>query len=309
MNVALMGSVSSSLTVLEALLRNQVTVTGVLGVDEAIADRICDYRSLEPTARAAGVPFCAFRKVTESAVASFLRHHRPDLLFVIGLSQLVPADLLAIARHGGVGFHPTPLPRGRGRAPVAWTILRGEPAAATLFFLADEPDAGDIIAQRPVPVRPDDYSENLIERTNEILADLIAELAPAIRTGTLPRRPQDHRMATTYAKRTAADGRIDWQKSTDAIHRLVRAAGRPYHGAFTAHAGRKLILWRAHPETADVSTDAEPGTVLTVDPSAGLRVRTGDGVLIATDVRFEGADGPPLPGTLRSGDPLGTRQE
>jgi len=42
------------------------------------------------------------------------------------------------------------LPEGRGRAPVAWTILKSARAAVNLFFLTDEADAGDIIAQREV---------------------------------------------------------------------------------------------------------------------------------------------------------------
>ena len=122
MNVALIGSVSSSYTALDALIRAGVEITAVLGADDSQATDICDYRSLREPARRAGLAFQSFVKVTDPQVEPFLRAHRPDLLWVIGLSQLVPACLIEIARHGGVGFHPTMLPRGRGRAPVAWTI-------------------------------------------------------------------------------------------------------------------------------------------------------------------------------------------
>ena len=130
MNVALMGSVSSSWHALDALIRGGVEVTGVLGVDESHAERISDYRSLRDRAAQARVPFHSFVKVSEPDVESFLKAHAPDLLWVIGLSQLVPQRLIDIAPAGGVGFHPTMLPEGRGRAPVAWTILRGARAAA-----------------------------------------------------------------------------------------------------------------------------------------------------------------------------------
>jgi len=94
MNVALMGSVSSSWHALDALIRGGVEVTGVLGVDESQAERISDYRSLRPLAKEAGIPFHAFVKVSEPPVEAFLRAHAPDLLWVIGLSQLVPDRLI-----------------------------------------------------------------------------------------------------------------------------------------------------------------------------------------------------------------------
>lgn len=293
MNVALMGSVSSSWYALDALLRGGIEVTAALGVDESQAARISDYRSLRARAAAAGVPFHSFVRVGEPEVEPFLRAHAPDLLWVIGLSQLVPARLVSVARGGGVGFHPTLLPEGRGRAPVAWTILRGTRAAVNLFFLSDEPDAGDIIVQREVPVLPDDYSEDLIARMNNVLAQVILELSPRLRCGQLPRTPQDHSRATYYPKRTPADGLIDWRASTDQVYRLVRAAGRPYPGAFTRAGGRRMTIWRARPATdREVGSSAAPGTVLRVSPPGDVLVATGDGALWCTEVEAEGGGTP-----------------
>jgi methionyl-tRNA formyltransferase len=289
MNVALMGSVSSSWYALTALIRGGVELTGVLGVDESQAERISDYRALREAAHTAGLPFHSFRKVSEPAVGQFLAAHAPDLLWVIGLSQLVPQRLIRTARAGGVGFHPTLLPEGRGRAPVAWTILLGARAAANLFFLTDEPDAGDIIMQREVPVLPDDYSEDLIQRTNLVLAEVIVELAPRIRSGDLPRTPQDHSRATYYEKRTPADGLIDWSATTDQVYRLIRAAGRPYPGAFTHYQGRKLTVWRGKPAEVPLEPGAAaPGCVLTLTDASGVLVAAGDGALWLTEVEVEG---------------------
>ncbi|MCH7704135.1 MAG: methionyl-tRNA formyltransferase [Planctomycetes bacterium] len=296
MNVAFMGSVSSSHCALDALIRGGVELTGVLGVDESESQRISDFQALRPLAESAGVPFQPFVRVTEPAVERFLEARAPDLLWVIGLSQLLPQRIIGIARHGGVGFHPTMLPRGRGRAPVAWTILLGERAAVNLFFLTDEPDAGDIIIQREVPVLPDDYSEDLIRRTNGVLADAILELAPAIKSGALPRVPQDHSRATYYKKRTPDDGLIDWSRPTDAIYRLIRAAGRPYPGAFTFSEGRKVTIWRGEPvDVAPEDTDChnvdwrnmDPGVVCDQTDESRIVVKTGDGAFRITEMTCE----------------------
>ncbi len=293
MNVAVIGSVSSSYRCLESLIRSGIEVTCVLGLDESLADGVSDYHSLRPVAEATGLPFLSFARIGEPAVERFLNAHTPDLLWVVGLSQLVSDRLVGIARHGGIGFHPTMLPHGRGRAPVAWTILRNERAAVSLFFLTDEPDAGDLIVQREVPVLPDDYSEDLIRRTNEVLSEVIIQLAPSIQAGNLPRTPQDHAKATFYPRRTPADGLIDWTLSTDAIYRLVRAAGRPYPGAFTYAAGRKLTVWRARPvrdeELSPDVTAATCGVVVRVD-ERGVLTRTGDGALWLTETAIEEGD-------------------
>lgn len=295
MNVALIGSVSSSAVALRALVESEVSVCGVLGLDEALADSVSDYVSLRPIAEGAGISYLPFQRVSEPAVAEFLGAQPVDLLWVIGLSQLVPDRLIAMAKHGGIGFHPTMLPRGRGRAPVAWTIILGERAAVTLFVLTDRPDAGDIIAQREVPVLPGDYSADLIARTNEVLFDVVTELAPRIKSGDILRTPQQDELATYYGKRTAADGLILWNRKTELIHRLIRAAGKPYPGAFTYLGPRRVTVWRARPAemaggSSSVRSSSEPGTILERGAESGILVQTLDGGLWLTEVEGVGDD-------------------
>ncbi|MFQ5590247.1 MAG: hypothetical protein ACE5HE_03695, partial [Phycisphaerae bacterium] len=65
MNIVLIGSVSSSYCALDALIRGGVDVRGVLGLDEACAGRVSDYRSMRGLADRAGVPFQSFQRITE----------------------------------------------------------------------------------------------------------------------------------------------------------------------------------------------------------------------------------------------------
>jgi methionyl-tRNA formyltransferase len=292
MNAALLGSVSSSAAALRGMLRGGLEVAGVLGLDRAYSAGVSDYVDLEPLAAKAGVPFVGFRKVIDPQVAGFLEKHRPDWLFVIGLSQLVPAELRGMAGQGAVGFHPTPLPEGRGRAPVAWTILKQRPAAVNLFFLTDEADAGDIIEQRPVEVRTDDYAADLIARTNVVLEQAVADLAPAFATGVVPRHPQDHSRATQYPRRRPEDGLITWSEPAEDIHRMVRAVSRPYPGAFTHAGGTKLMIWRADIVEGD-EPRAAPGEVVAIRNGIPV-VQTGRGRLALTEIEWPSGDRPPL---------------
>ncbi len=285
MRVILIGSVSSSWHTLRGLIRGGVEVAGVLGLDPAHANGVSDYRDLRALAVEHGIPYQPFQRIADPAVYDFVLTLRADLLFVVGLSQLAPRGLIGLAGAGAIGFHPTPLPRGRGRAPVAWTILLDEPAAANLFYLTDEADAGDIIAQRPVPVRDDDHAQDLIDRTNEVLEAMVFDLAPALRAGTLPRTQQDATAATWYARRTPEDGRIDWSQPAERVDRLVRAASRPYPGAFTYEQGQKVVVWRAqrYERHDHVGT---LGQVVRID-APGLLVQCGEGLLWLTELSDE----------------------
>ncbi len=199
MRIALIGSVSSTWHALRGLMRGGAEIGCVLGLDERHAAGVSDYRSLRDLANESKVPFHSFSKVSEPAFATFLRTHRPDLLMVIGLSQLIPDDVVAIAPQGGVGFHPRRCPWGGG-APVAWTILLEQPAAANLFYLAGDADSGDIILQCAVKFAR--MTTRRIDRSNQRSArrdDRRAE-ARRLRSGKLPRSPQAHSRATWYAR-------------------------------------------------------------------------------------------------------------
>ena len=304
MKVALIGSVSSSWHCLKALIDAQVEVVGVCGLHARHAQAVSDYRDLGELAGQSALDYLAFDKVTESAVGSFLVERSPDLLFVIGLSQMVPRDMWSGPPAGSIGFHPTMLPRMRGRAPVAWTILLNEQPAVSLFFLTDAADAGDIVIQRPVPLLPDDYAADLIARTNDGLEACLHELAPAIRAGDLPRTPQEHAQATWLGKRTREDGRIDWTWPVERIYRLIRAASRPYPGAYTDLKGRELIVWRARPHDREDHTGTI-GQIMGVAPGPDVLVQTGGGLLWLTDLAY--ADGSrPNEEESRIGQRLGT---
>ncbi|RMF82157.1 MAG: hypothetical protein D6744_06320, partial [Planctomycetota bacterium] len=182
--------------------------------------------------------------------------------------------------------------------------------AANLFFLTDEADAGDIIVQRAVPVRPDDYAQDLIDRTNRVLEEMVVELAPAIISGKLPRRAQDHSQATWYGKRTPDDGLIDWSRPAREIWTLIRAASRPYPGAFTFARGEKHIVWRATwREGARIDHVGTIGQIVRIDDERGLLVACGDGDLLWLN-EITDADAQPIAyDAFRTGMRLGTPTE
>jgi methionyl-tRNA formyltransferase len=122
-----------------------------------------------------------------------------DLIVTAHSHARVSNDALARSRLGGIGFHPSLLPRHRGMAAIEWTIKEGDAiAGGTIYHLAERMDAGAIAAQDWCFVRKGETARELWERALapmglRLLGEVIAHAA---KTGSLPARPQDEQFAT-----------------------------------------------------------------------------------------------------------------
>jgi hypothetical protein len=125
--------------------------------------------------------------------------------------RIVPAAL--IERYRGLwNLHPGLLPWGRGMYPVFWALWEGTPAGATLHELVEALDAGPIVAQTEVPIRPDDTGGSLHARVQQAEKDLFDAYWPRIVAGeSLPATPQSgpgsfHTLAEFHALKEHGSG-------------------------------------------------------------------------------------------------------
>ena len=218
-----------------------------------------------------------------------LREVEPDMIFVVGWSQLVLDEFIGLPRHAVFGMHPTLLPKHRGRAAIPWAILSGlARTGVTLFEIGDgSADSGPIVGQVEVPLEADETATTLYEKVTAAHIELVRRFLPDLIEGTAPRVPQDTRRASAWPKRSPADGIIDWETRAPYLHDWVRAQTRPYPGAFTYLGEEKLVVWRARPVALDEQAPA--GTVVGRDGEAAV-VACGEGGLVLEEV--EGVDGP-----------------
>jgi UDP-4-amino-4-deoxy-L-arabinose formyltransferase/UDP-glucuronic acid dehydrogenase (UDP-4-keto-hexauronic acid decarboxylating) len=205
-----------------------------------------------------------------------IRSLQPDFLFSFYYRDLLKQKILDIPRMGCLNLHGSLLPRYRGRAPINWALVNGESeTGVTLHYMEATADTGDIVCQRVVPVTGDDTATTLNARMVRAAGEMLDEYLPLLIAGSAPREPQNHSEATYFGRRTPADGRIDWNRSSHDIYNLIRAVTRPYPGAFTFRGHTKLTIWSARP-TEVTATETAPGTVLSIDP---LLIACGDGAL------------------------------
>jgi len=214
---------------------------------------------------------------------------QPDFLFSCYYRHMLKQPLLDVPRLGALNLHGSLLPRYRGRVPVNWVLVNGEPeTGVTLHYMETKADSGDIVAQECVPITPEDTAATLFARMTVAAGELFRNTYPLLRRGQAPRQPQDHSRASYFGGRQPEDGRIDWRKPAVTIYNLMRAVTHPYPGAFTTLDGKKLFIWNGRPLAAPVAAPDVPGQVTARLPSEGLLVATGEGHFLITQAQWEG---------------------
>jgi len=158
---------------------------------------------------------------------------QPDFIFSFYYRALLGAPLLQAARLGALNMHGSLLPRYRGRAPVNWAILHGErETGATLHYMVERADAGDIVDQLAVPILQNDDARAVYGKVTVAAEIILARSLPGLIAGTAPRHSQPAQQGQYFGRRRPEDGRIDWNWSAEQIHNLVRAVAPPFPGAF-----------------------------------------------------------------------------
>jgi methionyl-tRNA formyltransferase len=234
-------------------------------------------------AREHGVALETPRRLRSDDGRALLRDFAPDGLLLAAYGQLVPPDLLDVASRAPLNVHPSLLPRHRGAAPVASTILAGDAeGGVTLMVMTAELDAGPIVAQWPVELTGRETTPELEDRLSRLAAEAVPAQLEAWATGEIETTPQEERLATMIHPFRRTDGWVDWRQNAAVVDRRVRAL-QPWPGAWTTIDGRRLHIRGAHPVAG-----VDGPLVGTVLPGEWPVVACGQGALALELVQPEG---------------------
>ena len=235
-----------------------------------------------------GLPVYQPVKIKTAEATAELKGLNPGLVVVVAFGQILSQEILDIPPHGCINVHGSLLPRYRGAAPMQWCVINGEEKTGITTMMMDAGlDTGDMLLKEELSIGPDMTLEEVHDSLMEMGAKVLMNTIEELRAGTLKRVPQEGE--SNYAPMlTKETGHIDWQKSAQSIHNLVRGLNS-WPGAYTAHEGQKFKIWRTvlTGETAPAGTAA--GAILAADSSQGLKVAAGDGqVLAITELQAPG---------------------
>jgi len=264
---------------LKELLAQGARVLAVFTHEDSASEEIW-FESVRKLADDNQIP-CYTSDVNLPENVELLRALEPDFLFSFYYRSMIKKEVLDIPEKGALNLHGSLLPKYRGRVPVNWAVINGETeTGATLHYMVEKPDAGDIVDQERVVIDFSDTSLEVFNKVADAAVSVIARSWPRLIAGTAQRVPMDLAAGSYFGGRKPADGLICWEKSSTEIYNLIRGVTHPYPGAFTYLDGRKLFIWAAAPRTGT----GREGEVFSEMP---LLVGTGNGLLEILSLQFE----------------------
>lgn len=281
-----MGTPRIAAATLDELLTGPDAVVGVVTQPDSSAGR-GQKTSPSPVRQLAethGIPVLAAEKIRTAEFLEALRQWRPDIIVVVAYGRILPITILELAPQGCVNVHYSLLPKYRGAAPAAWTIINGEAqAGVSTMKLVEKMDAGAIYLQEAVDLNGTETTGTLQAQLTPVGAKLLLETLSQLKAGTLTAKEQDENLATLAPILTKEDGRIDWQRPAPEIERRIRGFD-PWPGSFTQCAGKLLKIHRA--QLVATERRGAPGEIVRAD-GGGFWVAAGAGMLSLGEVQQE----------------------
>jgi methionyl-tRNA formyltransferase len=302
--VGVVGCKHTTLDLIVGLRRHGFTIDHcvTLGPETGVEQKVAGYYELQPFLQQIGVPCAIAQKYTlnsdedrQSMIGLNL-----DMLLVMGWQRLIPDWWLESLSVGAFGMHGSsrPLPHGRGRSPMNWSLIQNKDIFYThLFQYKPGVDDGPVVGAQTFDITPFDDCHTLHQKNLTSMIHLCAKLLPQLLAGMAVLTPQPKEGTSYYPKRGAEDGLIYWTDPTIAIYNLVRAVTRPFPGAFSYldnDAARKVFIWRCIPFDTRLSWPGSvPGEIVEVFYDGTFVVRTGDSTILVQDsegAQFTDAD-------------------
>lgn len=290
------GCKHTTLDAMKIVLRSGYTIDHLITIDSQKGQEqaVAGYMDLQPFCEEANIPYYIVDKYilkSDKDKEQILRLGL-NILLVVGWQRLIPDWFLSALSIGAFGMHRAskPLPFGRGRSPLNWSLIQNKDIFyTTLFHYKLGIDDGDIVGVQTFDTNPFDTCETLHFKNVVSMGRLLTKHLPTMLDRTSKCTLQPQAKATYYPKCDAEDGLIHFQDSTLDIYNLIRAVTRPFPGAFAFlddNIEMKIIIWQAQPFDTQLTYSKKAGEIVEVFYNGQFVVSTGDNTLLVTD--YEG---------------------
>ena len=207
----------------------------------------------------------------------FIKNKDIDILISVNYLFLIDRKLIDLPKKFAFNIHGSLLPKYRGRSPHIWAIINNEKKTGiTAHVIDDGCDTGDIIAQIEVEIDNDDTGGIILTKYAELYIPLVDEVLKSIEANTVSFKRQKNESSSYFDKRTAEDGKINWNWQKERIHNWIRAQASPYPGAFAFYNDEKIIIDRIAYSDYGYTNLMRNGLIISSDP---LLIKTTNGII------------------------------
>ena len=310
LRIVFMGTPEFAVASLEALVKAKFNIVGVITAPDKPAGRgmKMNESAVKKFAVRHKLKILQPEKLKNPEFLEELKSLNADLQVVVAF-RMLPEIVWNMPPMGTINLHASLLPQYRGAAPINWAIINGETeTGVTTFKLQQEIDTGNILLQEKIPIGENETAGELHDRMKEIGANLLVKTVQGIADGTLEETPQmsvvssqwsveNPEIETAHSPLTihhsplkpapkifTSTTNIDWHKSIDEIHNLIRGLS-PYPAAFTELGDKNLKIFRSEKEPAIPTS--RPGRWES-DRKTWLKFAARDGYIHVKELQLEG---------------------
>ncbi|MGP6147662.1 methionyl-tRNA formyltransferase [Jeotgalibaca sp. A122] len=277
--IIFMGTPGFSVPILKALFESEYEVVAVVTQPDRPVGR---KRTLTPPpvkelALQYHVPVFQPEKISGSHEMTELINLEADLIVTAAYGQFLPTKLLNAPKYRAINVHASLLPKYRGGAPVHYAIIEGEKeTGVSIMYMEKKMDAGDVLAQRSIPIEAEDDVQSMFDKLSLLGRDLLMETLPNLFAGNIHPIPQDESKVTFSPNITREQERIDWQQSAPQIANKIRGM-RPWPVAHALFEGARCKMWAAVP--TELTSESAPGSIIKWDKQ-GIYVACGNNTVL-----------------------------
>ena len=288
------GCHSEGESAFQSLLEKGYKVTNFITLnDESFSRRSSGSRVYIELCEKYNIPISLISTIKNDESYEVIKNAAPDLLIVLGWSEILPERLLDIPSIGTVGAHAAMLPHNRGSAPINWALIKDEKTCGnSLMWLDENVDEGKIIDQIPFEITDYDTCKTLYEKVAVTNEQMILRLVDRLSKG-LPTVMEKENITTEplLPRRRPRDGLLNWSQNSRAIYNFIRALTRPYPGAFTYLNGKRYMLWNVSLLPGEAIND-KAGKIIgnvysPIEEACGIQIACGSGSIILHEVEDE----------------------
>ncbi len=294
--IVFMGTPEFAVASLDALVKSGYNIVGVVTAPDKPAGRGMKLQQsdVKKYALKHNLNVLQPEKLKDPVFLEQLRALKADLQVIVAF-RMLPEVVWNMPPKGTVNLHGSLLPQYRGAAPINWAVINGEKeTGVTTFKLKHEIDTGDILLQESFPIDENETAGDVHDRMKEIGAQLLVRTVQGLIDGSLKEVPQSsisgpepaagHSPLKHAPKIFTATCKIDWTKTADEIHNLIRGLS-PFPGAFTELGDQVIKIFRSEKE--HIIPTSRPGRWES-DKKTFLKFACSDGYILLKDVQLEG---------------------
>lgn len=205
-----------------------------------------------------------------------------DGIITAAYGQFLPGKLLESVKFA-VNVHASLLPKYRGGAPIHYALMAGDSEiGVTIIEMVRKMDAGNIIAQRAIPVTDDDNVGTMFKKLAIIGRDLLLDSLPKYLVGEIKSTAQDESLVSFAPNISSAKERIDWTLSAREIFNQIRGMN-PFPVAYTTWNDKRYKIYEAR----EIQAGGAVGEIIEKTKKR-LVIACGEGALELLTVQAEG---------------------